>query len=64
MNPEAFQIFLGTACASAGCILGFFLCAALTRGKCRDAERRAIRQMENLFRARAIEDRRDNTRLF
>lgn len=64
MNPEAFQILLAAAAACAGCILGFFLCAALNRGKCRNAERRAIRQMESLFRARAIEDRRDNTRLF
>jgi len=64
MNPEAFQIFLGTAAASAGTILGFFLCALLSRGKARDAERRAIRDMEKLFRARSLQDHRDNTRLF
>lgn len=64
MNPEAFQIFLGTTAACAGAILGFFLCAILTRGKTRDAERRAIRDMEKLYRQRAIQDLRDNTRLF
>jgi hypothetical protein len=64
MNHEAFQIFLGSAAASAGAILGFFTHAVLTRGKCRDAERRAIRDMEKLHRARAIQDRRDSTRLF
>ena len=63
MNPEAFQIFLGIASSSAGAILGFLLCAILTRGKARDAERRAIRQMEKLHRARAIEDLRNDTPL-
>jgi hypothetical protein len=61
MNPEAFQIFLGVTAASAGAILGFFLCALLTRGQARDAERRAWREAEKLQRARAIADLRDRT---
>jgi hypothetical protein len=64
MNPEAFQIFIASAAASAGAILGFLTHATLSRGKIRDAERRAIREMEALHRARAIQDLRDSTRLF
>lgn len=64
MNPEAFQIFIGAASASAGAILGFFACALMSRGKARDAERRAIRDMEKLFRARTLQDHRDSQHLF
>lgn len=53
---------------AAGCmlsaVLGFLLCGLLSSGKAREAERRAIRQMEKLHRARAIQDMRDSTRLF
>lgn len=55
-------IIAGTAVISA--CLGFLLAVILGHGKARDAERRVIRQMENLYRARAIQDLRDSTRLF
>jgi hypothetical protein len=61
MNPEAFQIFLALAAASAGAISGFVLCAASTSRKVRAAERRAWREAEGLQRARAIQDLRDRT---
>jgi hypothetical protein len=59
--PNEIIVIAGNvACAA----LGFFCAALLAHGKARSAERRAIRDMEKLFRARALQDHRDSQRLF
>lgn len=60
MNPIEILIFSGSI-AGSGTIC-FLLGALLGNRKARHLERRAWRQMENLMRARAIEDRRNDTR--